>query len=80
MIDTIKSYLDKSTYYIINTNDMIYIKNYSKLITIDQNKIIFMVKNTKYVITGNNFILKKHIDKEMIINGNLESIITYDNN
>jgi phage antirepressor YoqD-like protein len=80
MIDTIKSYLDKSTYYIINTNDMIYIKNYSKLITIDQNKIIFLVKNTKYVITGNNFILKKHIDKEMIINGNLESIITYDNN
>ena len=43
MIDTIKSYLDKSTYYIINTNDMIYIKNYSKLITIDQNKIIFLI-------------------------------------
>ena len=80
MIDTIRSYLDKTSYYIITTNNMIYIKNYTNLISITEREIIFNINDKKYIITGTNLVLKRHLNKEMIINGNLESIITYDKN
>lgn len=78
MIETLKSYLNKNDYYIIITNEYIYIKNYDKILSINKYEISLIIMDKKYIINGNNMYLKRHDNKEIIINGVIESINKYD--
>lgn len=80
MIDTLRSYLNKEDYYIIIMNDKIYIKNYTKLISITDTEIYLNFKKENIKIVGHNFYLAQSNNKELIIKGILESIKKYDNN
>ena len=80
MLETLRSYLDKDKYYIIFTNNNIYIKNYTKLISITQEEILFTIENITMKINGKNLYLKKSLNKELLIEGSIESIKKYDNN
>lgn len=80
MIETLRSYLNKNDYYIIVTKDYIYIKNYDKILSINKYELSLIINDKKYIITGNNMYLKKHDNKEIIINGVIESINKYDQN
>lgn len=80
LINIIKKYIDDKDYAIIITNDYIYIKNYTKLIKLNENTINIEINNKVYIIKGNNFKISKNISKELQINGHVESINTNDKN
>ncbi len=74
MFDILKSYLDKEKYYIIVMPNDIYIKNYSKIINIEDKEILIEIDGKIYKIVGANFILKKSIVNELKISGTVESV------
>lgn len=74
MFNILKSYLDKEKYYIIIMTNSIYIKNYNKIINIEDKEILIDIDNNIYKISGNNFILKKSILNEIRISGYVESV------
>lgn len=74
MFDILKSYLDKEKYYIIVMPNDIYIKNYSKIINIEDKEILIEIDSKIYKIVGANFILKKSIVNELKISGTVESV------
>lgn len=50
-----------------------------KIIVLEENKISLLTNNNKIIIKGNNLVLKKLLDKEILINGKLLNIeVLYD--
>lgn len=74
MLDIIKSYFKKENYYLILTSTSLYIKNYKKLINIDESEVIIEIGNKVIKIKGSNLTLKKTIGKDASINGIIESV------
>lgn len=74
MLDIIKSYFKKENYYLIFTSNSIHIKNYKKIINIDESEVIIEISNKIVKIKGNNLTLKKTIGKDATINGLIESV------
>ena len=54
MFDIIKSYFSKEEYYIILTKNYLYIKNYTKIINIEENEILLEINSKIYKIKGDN--------------------------
>lgn len=75
MFDIIRSYISKEDYYIIILDNGLYVKNYQKLIGINDNEIMMEINNKIYKIKGSNFILTKSINQEIMIRGKVESVI-----
>lgn len=75
MFDVIRSYISKEDFYIIILKNNLYIKNYSKLLSITDNEILVEIASKLYKINGNNFSLIKTIDKELLIKGSVERIV-----
>lgn len=80
MLNILRSYLKNENYYLIITNNYLYIKNYNKILNINENEILININNINHKIIGNNFKLTKKIDKELKISGNINEIKKYDNN
>lgn len=74
MLDIIKSYISKESFYIITMEDRFYIKNYSKIINISTNEVLIEINQFIYKFIGKNFILTKSINRELEIKGVIESI------
>lgn len=74
MIDTLRSYLDKEEYYIIIMNDKTYIKNYTKLIGINEHEILITIHDKTLHLEGTNLYLTQSSNNELIIKGSIESI------
>lgn len=78
MLDIFKSYLDREEYYLIITNNKYYIKNYKKIISIDDKELIILLGKRYLNITGKNMSVKQNIGKEILISGEIENIKFYD--
>lgn len=74
MLDIIKSYFNKEEYYIIVTNNNLYIKNYQKVIDITDKEILIDINNRIIKITGQNLTLIKIISHDLSIKGIIESV------
>lgn len=74
MFNILSAYLEKEKYYLTIMENSIYIKNYTKLINIEENEILVEIDNGIYKINGKNFTLKKSILNELMINGHVESV------
>lgn len=74
MFDIIRSYISKEDYYLIILSNGIYIKNYQKIIGINDDEIIIEIDNTIYKIKGSKFVLTKSIAQELMIRGTVESV------
>lgn len=74
MFDIIRSYISKEDYYLIILSNGIYIKNYQKIIGINDDEIIIGIDNTIYKIKGSKFVLTKSIAQELMIRGTVESV------
>ena len=55
-------------------NNQIHIKNYLRLISLENNYISLTAHNKKILIKGTNLSLKKILDQELLITGNFNSI------
>lgn len=74
MLDIIKSYFSKEDYYLIVTNNNLYIKNYTKIIDINDKEILVKINNRIIKINGENLTLIKIISKDLSIKGSIESV------
>lgn len=74
MFDIIKSYISNEEFYIIILKNGVYLKNYNKIIGIDDDEVIIEIDNHIYKIKGHGFILTKTIGKELSIKGYVESV------
>lgn len=74
MIDILKSYLNNEDFYIIINKNGLLINNFNKIITLDDNKLVVLIKDKKYVFSGKDFKIKKSIDKSLELICKIESI------
>ena len=74
MLDIIKSYFSKEDFYLIITNNNLYIKNYDKVINIEPTEILININNQLLKVIGKDLILKRIVSKDLAINGKIESV------
>ena len=74
MLDRLSNYInDKEFRYTVYENKIHFI-NYKKIISIEDNLITITAHNKKIIILGNNLKLKKLLEEEMLVTGNIEKI------
>ena len=78
LLQNISTYLRNNSYNINISKNNLYINNYTKLDNITDKYISIIVDNLQLSIKGNDFKVIKMLDKEILFNGQIESIkITY---
>ncbi len=49
--------------------NMLYIINFNKILSLEENRVSILVNSDRIIFKGNNFILNKLLDHEVIISG-----------
>ncbi len=58
--------------------DSIYIVNYKRLLSLEQNSISIIIPKKKILIYGKDLVLKKIVDEELLIKGSINKIEVID--
>lgn len=74
LFNRIKDYVMDKECKITITTDYIHVLNYKKIITFDDNNIILDVDNRILTIKGNDVVINKLLDNEMLIKGDIKNI------
>ena len=72
--DNLINFLYDKKYFISFYENSIYCFNYNDLVSLSDDLIILSMDTFKIKITGSNLCIKKMSNKEILINGVLESI------
>lgn len=78
MLDKLDNYLNDKKFKIVLEENSLYIANYSRIISLEEQYISILTKNKRISITGNNLSLKKILEKELLIEGNINKIEALD--
>ena len=74
MIDSIRDYIKDTDFRVTVYKDKIDIVNYKKIISLEDEKILFLGGNQKITIRGKNLTLNKLLDDEILIVGKILKI------
>ena len=74
MINRIKNYIKDTEFRLTLFKDRVYVTNYKKILSLENTNISFKVDNGRITVLGNNLVLKKLLDKEILVRGNISSI------
>ena len=74
MFNRINNFIKDNELEINIYNDYIHIKNYLRLISLENNYISLTSPHKKLLIKGTNLSLKKILDQELLITGEFNSI------
>lgn len=74
LLDKLYNFINNSKYKLTIYDRGFHIINYDKLINIDDNYISFVADKKRIVIKGNNLLLKKILNKELLVEGIINSI------
>ena len=74
MIDSIRDYIKDTDFRFTVYKDKIDIVNYKKIISLEDEKILFLGGNQKITIRGKNLTLNKLLDDEILIVGKILKI------
>ena len=74
IIDGIRSYVMETDEKIIIINNKINITNYIDIGHFDSNKIVIKFKNKNVIIKGNDLVVSKLLDSEILITGEFNNI------
>lgn len=74
MFDRINNFIKDNEFMINIYEDKIYIKNYTRIISIENNYISLYSAKKKIIIKGKNLTLKKILDYELLIIGDFNNI------
>ena len=75
LIRKIDNYINDKDIKIISTDNYVNITNYNKILDFDSNNIDIELSNYNLLIKGNNLVINKMYDNELLIKGKIESII-----
>ena len=78
MFNRINNFIKDNEFIINLFEDKIYIKNYQRLVTLENNYISLYTNKKKIIIKGKNINLNKILDKELLIIGEFVSIEVID--
>ena len=69
MKESINRYVDDlDVRYTVYAN-MLHIINYTKVLSLEEKRVSILVNNKRIIFKGDNFILKKMLDNEVLIRG-----------
>ena len=74
MLDRLNNYIEDKKFKLIYEDNLIDIINYTRLITIENNYVSLYINNKKIIIKGKKLILKKLLDNELLLNGEVTSL------
>lgn len=74
IINSIRSYIVEDEFKIIFLNNRVNIVNYLSIGSIDSNKVIIKYNNGICSVKGNNLVLSKLMNNEILISGDIYSI------
>ncbi len=74
MLRKIKEYVIDSTFSFTYRDSMIHIINYDDLISMEEERISITYENKRMIIRGQNLIVRKLMDQEVLITGEIEEI------
>lgn len=69
-----KTYLNNKSYNINLTKNNLYINNYKKIDNINETNITIVLEDCMLKAEGTNIKVSKLLDKEILFNGQIESI------
>ena len=78
MLEKISNYVNDKEFRLTLYNDKIHIINYKKIISLESNYLSILCLNKKILVTGNNLILSKILDNELLIKGTINNIEVID--
>lgn len=74
MFDKIRTYIKDDEFRLILFNDRVYITNYEEILTLNNKRISVNSGTNLIVIKGEELILNKLLDKEVLITGRIFTI------
>ena len=74
MLERMNHYLNDEEFRFTYFEDKIHIINYKRIIVLEDNYISFQSKNKMITIIGNNLILNRLLNNEMLISGKIIKI------
>ena len=74
MLEKVKQYVNDSEFRFTVYGHKIHIINYKRLITVEEDTISFQSESQKIILKGEQFILKKLLEREVLIEGKIKSI------
>lgn len=74
MFDRVKNFVLDNEFKLTFYKNKIHIINYVDIISLSDNRISLVIPNAKLIIKGDNLLLNKLLDKEILISGKLLSI------
>ncbi len=74
MFDRVKNYIVDNEFRLTLYIDMIHIMNYTKIISLDDNRIVIASLTKRVTITGNHLHLNRLLDEEILIKGQVDAI------
>ena len=75
LIRKIDNYINDRSIKIISSNNYVNITNYNKILDFDSNNIDVELSNYNLLIKGNNLVINKMYDNELLVKGEIDSII-----
>lgn len=70
----LRNYIYDNDFHIIIKNNYINIINFNKIIDINEKEIIVLINKKIIQINGNNLLLNKMLNNELLLTGEIESI------
>lgn len=74
MFNRIKEYINDDEFRLTVLENRIYIINYLKIISLDNDRISFLTKKGRVIIKGSKLSLNKMLDDEVLIGGVVSNI------
>lgn len=78
MNNRIKRYFNDLDPRFIVFPDKLYIINYNKILSLEEDRVSILFNNKRVVFSGSSFILYKLLDNEVLINGVVSNIEVFD--
>lgn len=74
MLNHIKEYINDNEFRLVVFEDRLYIINYLKILSLEDERISILTNKGRVVIKGNNLCLNKLLEDEVLISGIVSNI------
>ena len=74
LLDKVKKYVVDDEFCLSLYGKTIHIENYTKIISLEDNRVVVLSLQKKVTILGNHLHVSRLLDNEMLLNGEVEKI------
>lgn len=78
MINNIRNFITDNEFRLTLFDNKVHLINYEEMLSLDTSRVSFQTKTGIIVIKGENIILNKLLDKEILLKGKIVSIEVFD--